>query len=103
MERHTKPFCSFQPLIEILGRKHALAILYAVFTKNPIRFTDLRKRTGVNPRTLTDRLRELERAGIISREAYNEIPPRVEYTLTGRGLALARIFESLEKWHEEYG
>lgn len=103
MDGHTKPFCSFQPLIELLGRKHALAVIYAIFTENPSRFSDLRRRTGVNPRTLTDRLRELEEAGIISRRAYNEIPPRVEYGLTEKGKALARIFESLESWHSRFG
>jgi DNA-binding HxlR family transcriptional regulator len=103
MEAHTKPFCSFQPLIELLSRKHALSILYAIFTENPSRFSELRRRTGVNPRTLTDRLRELEEAGIIRRQAYSEIPPRVEYSLTEKGRALARMFESLESWQVQYG
>lgn len=103
MQPHTKTFCSFQPLIELLGKKHVLEILYVVFTKNPSRFKELKQRTGVNPSTLTDRLRELEEANILRRVAFNEIPPRVEYSLTERGLALARMFESLERWQERYG
>ena len=96
-------FCAFRPLITLLGRRHTMEILYAVFTDNPARFTDLQRRTGINPRTLTDRLRELSGSGILSRRAYREIPPRVEYRLTEKGLALGRMFEGLERWYERYG
>ena len=51
---------------------------------------------------LTTTLRELERLGIVRREQFNEIPPRVEYSLTEKGRALLPVFFELAKWSEAY-
>jgi len=95
--------CPFQALIELLGRPHSLEILYAIQTKNPRRFTELQSATGINPSTLTQRLRELTEAGLLLREAHNEIPPRVEYGLTKKGSGLAHIFEAMDRWYRKFG
>src|SRR3972149_11259200 len=95
--------CPFQALIELLGRTHSLEILYATQTKNPRRFTELQSATGINPRPLTQRLRELTEAGLLLREAHNEIPPRVEYGLTKKGSGLAHIFEAMDRWYRTVG
>ncbi len=50
---------------------------------------------GINPKTLTARLRELERSGLIGRKVYPEVPPRVEYFLTEKGMALKPVLEQL--------
>jgi DNA-binding HxlR family transcriptional regulator len=63
------------------------------------RFSELRgSLDGISPKTLTDRLRELERHGLVERICYAEIPPRVEYTLTDRGRTLEPVIDALAAW-----
>ena len=63
------------------------------------RFSDLRASlAGISPKTLTDRLRELEQHGLVERVIYAEIPPRVEYTLTERGRTLEPVITALADW-----
>lgn len=95
--------CPFQSLVDLLGRKHSLKILYAVAQRNPLRFSELREMTGVNPSTLTSRLRDFETAGLFVRTSFNEIPPRVEYRLSAKGDDLTRLFESLDAWYRRHG
>jgi DNA-binding HxlR family transcriptional regulator len=66
------------------------------------RFSELRASlVGVSPKTLTDRLRELEADGIVSRTVFAEIPPRVEYRLTAAGLQLRPVIDALAAWGAE--
>jgi DNA-binding HxlR family transcriptional regulator len=63
------------------------------------RFGELRTSLGgISSKTLTDRLRELSAAGLVTRTMYSEIPPRVEYALTDRGRAAAPIIDALGAW-----
>lgn len=63
------------------------------------RFSDLRRSLrGISPKTLTDRLRFLEAAGLVDRRIYAEVPPRVEYTLTARGRSLRPVFDAIAAW-----
>ncbi|MEZ5115606.1 MAG: helix-turn-helix domain-containing protein [Candidatus Nanopelagicales bacterium] len=63
------------------------------------RFSELRRSLGeVSPKTLTDRLRQLEDAGLVHREIYAEVPPRVEYSLTDAGRSLEPVLRSLAAW-----
>ena len=63
------------------------------------RFGELqRSLPGISPKTLSDRLRRLEEAGIVSRACFAEMPPRVEYRLTDRGLALLGVIESMREF-----
>ena len=57
---------------------------------------------GVNPQTLSGRLKQLEHCGIITRKAYAEIPPRVEYELTSKGLGVAEIVAALESYAQKF-
>src|ERR671920_1197801 len=60
------------------------------------RFSELqRSLAGISPKTLSDRLRRLEEAGIVTRACFAEMPPRVEYRLTEKGLALLSVIESM--------
>jgi len=64
-----------------------------------LRFGELRAALGgLNPKTLTDQLRALEAEGILTRTAYAEIPPRVEYALTERGRGLTPVIAALAAW-----
>jgi DNA-binding HxlR family transcriptional regulator len=67
------------------------------------RFCELeRSLAGISPRTLSLRLRALEEAGIIARQTFPEVPPRVEYALTEKGRALAPIIESMRAYGREW-
>jgi len=67
------------------------------------RFCELeRSLAGISPRTLSLRLRALEEEGIIERQTYPEVPPRVEYALTEKGLALLPIVDSLRDYGERW-
>ena len=68
------------------------------------RFTELRASlAGISPKTLTDRLRALEEHGLVQRVMYAEIPPRVEYTLTGEGRRLGPVVAALAAWGATLG
>ena len=68
-----------------------------------MRFNEISKILGdVNPRTLSQRLKELEEKGIILREQYNEIPLRVEYSLTEKGFDLGKKFLDLDQWAKNW-
>jgi DNA-binding HxlR family transcriptional regulator len=63
------------------------------------RFVELqRSLDGISPKTLSDRLRRLEEAGVISRACFAEMPPRVEYQLTDKGFALLAVIESMRSF-----
>jgi DNA-binding HxlR family transcriptional regulator len=82
----------------IEGRWKAV-ILCNLYHKKKMRFNQLlRDIEGVSPRMLTKQLKELERDGLIAREAYHEIPPRVEYSLTQKGLSIVPVLSGLAQW-----
>lgn len=84
--------------LEILSGKWKLLILCHL-GEGTLRTSELRRRMpAISQRMLTLNLRELEKAGIIHREVYNEVPPRVEYSLTERGRSLRHILESMSDW-----
>jgi DNA-binding HxlR family transcriptional regulator len=66
------------------------------------RFNDIQRNTGAPREMLTARLRKLEEAGIVSRTAYSEHPPRYDYELTEAGRALAPVLRSLRRWGEQF-
>ncbi len=67
------------------------------------RFCELeRSLTGISPRTLSLRLRALEHEGIVERQTYAEVPPRVQYALTAKGLALLPIIEDMRTYGERW-
>ena len=68
----------------------------------PRRFSELEASTGISPRVLTDRLRELLARGIVTRHMFNEIPPRVEYTLTEKGRAACTVVDSLRAFGDAW-
>jgi DNA-binding HxlR family transcriptional regulator len=88
--------CPISNSIDLLGKKFAILILHNMIVYNQRRFNQFMDTIdGINPKTLTARLRELERSGLVLRKVYPEIPPRVEYFLTEKGLALKPLLEQL--------
>ncbi len=95
--------CPATAALELLGRKWTGYILWALLA-GPRRYSEiLRAVPGITDRVLSVRLKELERAGIVTRRQYEEIPARVEYTLTPRGRDLAPIIEEMARWSERWG
>ena len=96
--------CSTAGLVQIIGRKYALRILFLIGERGRIRFGDLRgEMDDMSSSTLSIRLVELERAGLIHREVLPEIPPRVEYTLTRGGRELRGKLFALSKFAARKG
>ena len=93
-----RPECTVERALEVIAGKWTTLILRDLLHSTK-RFGELRQNlSGISPKTLTDRLRDLERNGVVSREAFPEIPPRVEYTLTEKGRALGAVIEAMSQW-----
>lgn len=83
---------------KILGGKWKIEILYNISLKTR-RFGELQRQIGeITQSTLTKQLRELEADGFISRYIYQEIPPRVEYSLTELGQSFVPILDQMKEW-----
>src|SRR6476660_2201970 len=90
-ETHDKIVCPVARTADIISGKWTLLIIRDLTTGTK-RFSELeRSLEGISPKTLSERLSTLERMGIVSRQTYAEVPPRVEYSLTEKGQALATL------------
>jgi DNA-binding HxlR family transcriptional regulator len=88
--------------MQIIGNKWTALILRDLFT-GPKRFCELEKSVGkINPRTLSQRLDDLEANGIITKTSFTEVPPRSEYTLTEKGQDLQPVLEQMAAWGERH-
>ena len=86
-----------------LGGKWKIMILWYITVYRVQRFGELMRRLdGITHSSLTKSLRELERDGFLHREIYQEVPPRVEYTLTDMGKSFAPILHSMLAWSEAH-
>lgn len=95
------PFsCGLDAAVAVVGGKWKPLILWALHER-PCRFGELRRNvSGVSEKMLTQQLRELESDGIVHREVYREVPPRVEYSLTPLGQSLNDALLPLGDWGE---
>jgi DNA-binding HxlR family transcriptional regulator len=90
--------CPVEAALEVIGGKWKGTILYRLLMGKK-RFNELKRMfPSLTQRILTQQLRELERDGIIHREVYAEVPPRVEYSLTEFGRTLTPVLELLREW-----
>jgi len=96
--------CPLDGVIETIGKKWSLLLVNEIGNHGSLRYNDLLgELKGISPSTLASMLKELQKEDIISREAFNEIPPRVEYTLTKRGKELRHAIIPLLKWATKKG
>lgn len=94
--------CPLGGVMDLLSRRYAMQLICVVGAIGPARYGDIEETfDGVSSSTLSTRLDELVEAGILSREQYAEIPPRVEYELTETGEELGQHLEPLLKWADE--
>ena len=102
-ERAAKDNQTMSALLNLLGKKHTIVILHQFATGDgPLRFSDLEEAVDIAPNTLSNRLEELTEVGLLTRKAYNEIPPRVEYNATEKAKELAPVFWYLGVWTERH-
>lgn len=94
--------CPIEKTMDIIGKKWTIFILRDLL-KGPKRFSQLqRSLQGVSPKTLSDRLKELEKEEILTKTIFPVIPPHVEYTLTEKGKSLESILDEMKKWGKQW-
>ena len=88
--------------LSLIAGKYKPIVLYCLMEYEPVRFNEMRRYVGsIADKTLSQTLKELESDGLIHREMFPEIPPKVEYTLTDRGHSLVKVLDRLCTWGEE--
>lgn len=94
--------CPIIYALDIIGGKWKLPILWHLSNHRVVRYNELKRSVvGVTNIMLSKCLKELEKHGIVTRVCYNEVPPRVEYSLTERGMQLLPALKKLYKWGAE--
>ncbi|PXX65466.1 HxlR family transcriptional regulator [Nocardia tenerifensis] len=94
--------CGMSVAIDVVGGKWKLHLMWALNAR-PQRFGQIRRLlTGVSEKVLAENLRQLEASGVVHREVYPEVPPRVEYSLTPLGEDLAVALRPLEEWGDKH-
>lgn len=92
-----------QELFALLSSAHAMEILHVFcYEPGPWRFNELREVLDVSQNTLSARLSELNEVDLLTRQSYDEIPPRVEYRATEKLTNLRPVFQHLSDWAEQY-
>ena len=94
--------CPMHRAMSIMGSRWKPIIIYALRSRKA-RFGQLHASIGaISKKVLTSSLKELEADGILTREEFKELPPRVEYNLTEKGLSLVPIIVDLAKWDNKH-
>ena len=104
MNEKTKelPACPVETTLTLIGDKWKVLILRDLMPGTK-RFSELKKSIGtVSQKVLTAQLRDMEENGLVHREVYAEVPPRVEYSLTELGQSLKPILDAMLNWGEDY-
>lgn len=95
------PICSVDYAFRRIGGKYKGRILWYLHSKKVMRYGQLRQTlSDITPKMLTQTLRELENDGLVHRQAYNEVPPKVEYSLALVGQELIPFIDWLRVWGE---
>jgi DNA-binding HxlR family transcriptional regulator len=91
--------CPVAPVVDIVFSRWTTPILWALNEYGRQRFVELSRRiTTITPKVLTQRLRQLERDGLVVRTYHAEVPPRVEYEISDLGRSLGPLFAALSEW-----
>ena len=94
--------CPAEEAMEVFGGKWRVGIVHHL-ESGPLRFNELRRRLpGITQKMLTQQLRHLQRYGIVERQQFEEIPPRVEYSLTGTGTSLLPLLRKISQWSQKH-
>ena len=97
------PACPVETTLSIIRSKWQVLILRDLLANGTMRFKELQRSIGkVSQKVLTDNLRAMEDYGIVHREVFAEVPPRVEYSLTETGRTLQPVLDAMWAWGEGY-
>jgi DNA-binding HxlR family transcriptional regulator len=95
--------CPIDNTFKIVGKKFTIHILRNITLLNQSRFNQfLASIEGINPKTLSIRLKEMEKSGLIKRKVFNETPIRIEYSITEKGMALKPIIMQMAAFSMKY-
>ena len=99
---NTLPACPVETTLTLISDKWKILIVRDLLTGTK-RFSELRRSIGhISQKVLTSNLRQMEADGLVHREVYPEVPPRVEYTLTDRGRSLEPVIDAMRVWGEAH-
>ena len=102
MNHRDLPVCPVETTLTLIGDKWKVLILRDLMPGTK-RFGELKKSIGsVSQKVLTAQLRAMEETGLVNRKVYAQVPPRVEYSLTGLGRSLKPILDAMGSWGEDY-
>lgn len=102
MKEQQRYTCGLVPALDVIGGKWKALILWEMHTR-PRRFGELKRLVpGISEKMLIQALRELETDGVVHREVFHEVPPRVGYSVTEFGATLIAALESLCIWGEQH-
>lgn len=97
------PACPVETTLLLIGNKWQVLILRDLILNGTMRFKELQRSIGkVSQKVLTSNLRAMEESGIVHREVFAEVPPRVEYSLTPLGQTLKPVLDATWNWGESY-
>jgi DNA-binding HxlR family transcriptional regulator len=95
--------CPIGPVADMVFSRWTTPILWTLHRSERLRFVELQRRiTTITPKVLTQRLRQMERDGLVRRHYHAEVPPRVEYEITDLGRSLGPLFAKLAEWSGEH-
>ncbi len=96
--------CPVARTLDVIGERWTILLLRDLLLEGPRRFQDFQESLpGVAPNTLSARLKDLEKHGLVARRIYSEHPPRLEYRLTDRGKSLGPVLKALRDWGKRHG
>lgn len=99
---YSKMCPKYESAAELLGKKWT-GLIIRVMLGGPKRFKDIKEQIPeMSDKMLTDRMKELEAAGILTRTVYPEMPVRIEYELTEKGRELEEVIHSIQNWGEQW-
>jgi DNA-binding HxlR family transcriptional regulator len=94
--------CPIEPVVELVFSRWTTPILWTLHESGVQRFVELERKLGITSKVLTQRLRQMERDGLVVRTYHPEVPPRVEYEISALGESLAPVFQALMLWSGEH-
>lgn len=95
--------CHMEVTLELIGGKWKLLLLYKLGENGVMRFNELgRLHPRLTQKMLAQQLKELESDSLVNRKSYNQVPPKVEYSLTERGKAILPILDEMCAWGKGY-